>query len=250
MKTPFGFVALLVLVWAPCADADVILTFDTIRLTQNGTVSRDDGVAVTNTAGTLVENGITDSLTFTVASDFDGDGLDDSFDFDLVLTSVAPPSGAGGVGNLNTNGGGFTGVGNPRIDPGEAIQYSLNSPSSVQLSGTLADAAITFDGFTGGNFSNAAFNPVPSPGVNFTANGEGFNNSGAFELLAAGPPTLTLESFDTAIFPTGVDFQFTVALPATTAAVPEPSSFALLGLGAFMVVLRRRRHEALQIKKQ
>ena len=110
---------------------------------------------------------------------------------------------------------------------GEAVNYTFSVGSLVTSSG--GDFAASFDGFTGGAANI-------DPGESFIANGETFT-SAAFDLASSPSETLLVSGDVGNIFVAGLDFGVTVeAVP-----IPEPSSTALLGLGALGFLARRRR---------
>ena len=210
----------LTLPWGSSTCADTVLDFKRVRLGESGTVARDDKVAVTFTAGKRGPATTSQTIPFTVTSDFDGDGTDDSFTFDLKITSIAPAADSTAKpGKIKTNPKGFSGVGNPRLDPGEAVQYSVTfAESSITLSGGTS-ATVSLSGFTGGAFHNNSFDKsITLPDKNFTANGTDFDDK-TFK-LAKPEQTLKLESFDDSIFVDGIDFQMSVT-PATEAPTTE-----------------------------
>ena len=142
--------------------------------------------------------------------------------FELTATAVTPAD-----SNLFLNTNGIAGVGdNVFIDENESINYTFSVGSVV--TSTDDEFAASFDGFTGGTVNIGA-------GESFFANGETFD-SASFN-LASPSETLLIDNVLGNIFTAGLNFGITVeAVP-----IPEPSSTALLGLGALGFLVRRRR---------
>ena len=218
MKTKL--IPLIVTILAiPASQAATTFSFNALRFNQNGSVVGDG--SFTHDFNSIPDGSAAPSITatFTLTSDFDGDSIDDTLTFNLTGTAVTP---AGSDLSLNTNG--IAGVGNVFIDVGEAVDYTFSIGSLVTSSG--GDFEASFDGFTGGAANIQA-------GESFIANGETFD-SAAFD-LASSSETLSVSGDVGNIFVAGLDFGVTVE------AVPEPSSTALLGLGALGFLVRRRR---------
>ena len=220
MKTKL--IPLIVTILAiPASQAATTFSFDTLRATQNGTVSAGS-FSFDSDTGSGTSTGI---ITYTLTADFDADGVSDMLTFDIIATAD--------TGNININGGGFVGVGNPRIDAGETLTYTADVPTASFIASDGGVFVASFEGFTGGLFQNTDFPDTPTTDV-FTANGVGFLTTD-FSVTAA--DALTITSNEPLIFTSGIDFDIAVeAVP-----VPEPSSTALLGLGALGFLARRRR---------
>ena len=218
MKTKL--IPLIVTVLAiPASQAATTFSFNALRFNQNGNVVGDG--SFTHDSNSIADNSSAPSITanFTLTSDFDGDSIDDTLTFNLTGTAVAP---AGSSLFVNTNG--IAGVDNVFIDELEAVDYTFSIGSLVTSSG--GDFEASFDGFTGGAVSI-------DPGESFIANGETFD-SATFD-FASSSETLSVSGDVGNVFVSGLDFGITVE------AVPEPSSTALLGLGALGFLVRRRR---------
>ena len=203
----------------PASQAATTFSFDTVCFDE-GDGNVDSGILDFGSATTA-----NPSVTglFTLTADFDGDLLDDTLSFSIIATGVG--------GNASVNGAGFVGVGNPRIDTGETLVYTASIGALTVSTGGAYEAS--FEGFTGGLFQNTDFPDSPTTDV-FTANGVGFLTQD-FSVDAA--DALTIVSNAPAIFTTGIDFEIEVA----AVPIPEPSSTALLGLGALGFLVRRRR---------
>jgi fibronectin-binding autotransporter adhesin len=170
-------------------------------------------VTVTNT-GTLGGNGIIGGAT-TIASGG-------------TLTA-----GSGGVGSL-----GFTG----------SLSLAAGSTTSFQIHSTSDFTSINLIGSSvnyGGTLVFNLINYTPVTGNEFTLfnMSGGATESGNFESIEVGTSYLNYAAGLWSGTNDGVSYQFNDATgQLTVQAVPEPSTWALLGLGALgmMIVLRRR----------
>ncbi len=131
---------------------------------------------------------------------------------------------------------------------------SLSMSGSVSLLGSVYSGS----GTGGGNSAapNTSFSTVVSPASvnkNFTAAGAGVTydpaiwaafsgNSSYTAKLALGNSSLSYVNLASGTFTSNADL--VVTYNYTAAAVPEPSAFALLGVGALYLAARRRRHTA------
>ena len=210
-------IPLIVIILAiPASQAATTFSFNNLRFIQFGSVNM--GATFTFDSTSSLAN---DSITanFTLTDDFDTDGTNETLTFGLTATAVAPVD-----SNLSLNGNGIVGIGDVIINAGEAINYTV-TVGEVETSSGAAFAA-SFDGFTGGNVNIQAEESFDANGENFTV---------ALFNLSSPSETLLLDNVSGNIFTAGLNFNITVE------AVPEPSSTALLGLGALAFLARRRR---------
>ena len=230
MKTKL--IPLIVTILAiPASQAATTFSFSTLRFTQNGSVVGGAESSFIHVENTLETNGQASDVTasYILTADFDGDTLADTLTFGLTATAFAPTG-----SNVSVNSSGVTGVAGPGnnffIGEGQAINYTVSVGSVVTSTG--AGFAASFDGFTGGSIGST------DEGDSYNANGEVFTGS-TFDFDSTGTlvpsETLLLTGVSGAVFSSGVDFGITVE------EVPEPSSTALLGLGALGFLVRRRR---------
>ena len=219
MKTKL--IPLIVTVLAiPASQAATTFSFDDIRESgTNGSVSAGsfsfDSIAGLGTP--------TATLTYTLSADFDTDGINDTLTFDLIVTTPD--------GNIGNNGNGFVGVGGPRFGDGETLTYSANVSSASFLASSGAEFEASFVGFTGIDFGQVdASSALAINGTSFSSEPSGLTPAQVFDITAEFGPGQAIDPFIN-----GVDFDIAVE------AVPEPSSTALLGLGALGFLARRRR---------
>ena len=203
----------------PASQAATTFSFDDIREGNNGSVSAGS-FSFVSSAGIGTP---TATLTYTLTADFDTDGTDDTLTFDLIVTTPD--------GNIGNNGAGFVGVGGPRFNDGQTLTYTADVSSAAFKTSSGDIFTANFDGFTGADFGAVTGTSV------FEINGTAFSTeptdltpAEVFAITSIEDPAQTAESFIN-----GVDFDITVA------EVPEPSSTALLGLGALGFLARRRR---------
>ena len=220
MKTKL--IPLIVTILAiPASQAATTFSFDDIREGNNGSVSAGS-FSFVSSAGIGTP---TATLTYTLTADFDTDGTDDTLTFDLIVTTPD--------GNIGNNGAGFVGVGGPRFNDGQTLTYTADVSSAAFKTSSGDIFTANFDGFTGADFGAVTGTSV------FEINGTAFSTeptdltpAEVFAITSIEDPAQTAESFIN-----GVDFDITVeAVP-----IPEPSSTALLGLGALGFLVRRRR---------
>ncbi len=196
----------------------------------------------------------------TIVYDFDdNDGVVDTNDFGLGVTAgdFAVPTGAGGgaIQNLRAEGG-------VRNDGSVVMSFAVTIPSTT----TVDLAQLTFD--AGFNQTFSAGNAITDPTWTLTIDngGTGIPTSGISTDIPAGNVEHVEDSFVvslsglTGLSDTTVNFSFAfttnpqlnnslarahtldnVVLTGTSAAVPEPSSATLLGLGGLALILRRRK---------
>ncbi len=233
MKTKL--IPLIVTVLAiPASQAATTFNFDNIRFNQNGSV-QGAGNSFTHDSNDLAASGLADSVTatYTLTSDFDADGIDDTLTFELTATAVAPDG-----AQVSVNGAGVAGIAGPGSNflfaAGQGANYTFSIGSLVASSG--GDFEATFDGFTGGGIGSLDLADPADPASvddSFNVNGV-LLSSGSFELASPSDEVL-FNGVTGDVFVSGLDFDITVE------AVPEPSSTALLGLGALGFLARRRR---------
>ena len=207
----------------PASHAAIIFSFNDIRASGTaGSVSEGsfnfDSIVGSGTP--------TATLTYTLTADFDTDGIDDTLTFDLIATAAA--------GNTGSNLAGFVGTGGPRIDDGETLTYTADVPTAAfkVSSGDIFTA--NFDGFTGVDFGQVfEGSALIINGTSFATEPSGLTPAQQIDITPSFGPNQTV-----APFVNGVDFDIEVveAVP-----IPEPSSTALLGLGALGFLARRRR---------
>ena len=203
----------------PASQAATTFSFDTLRATQNGMVSSGSF-----TFDSVVGVGSPEAIiTYTLTADFDTDGIDDLLTFDIIATAA--------VGNIGDNGSGFIGTGGPRIGDGETLTYTADVPTAAfkVSSGDIFTA--NFDGFTGVDFGQVfEGSALIINGTSFATEPSGLTPAQQIDITVSSGPNQVV-----APFISGVDFNITVE------EVPEPSSTALLGLGALGFLVRRRR---------
>ena len=223
MKTKL--IPLIVTVLAiPASQAATTFNFDNIRFNQNGTV-QGAGNSFTHDSNDLAASGLADSVTatYTLTSDFDADGIDDTLTFELTATAVAPDG-----AQVSVNTAGVAGIAGPGSNflfaAGQGANYTFSIGSLVASSG--GDFEATFDGFTGGGIGSL------DAGDSFNVNGVDLAST-TFDFASTDEVLFNGVAGD--VFVSGLDFDITVE------AVPEPSSTALLGLGALGFLARRRR---------
>jgi len=177
------------------------------------------------TAGT-----VTKTNTFTT-TDLDGDGVDDTFTFDVVGTynSGTDGFGSGTAGFsaqlVSSSGGDFS---------DSSFTFAASNFNVSLSSGTLN--SINFLGFDGAVLAG------------FIQNTDAANVAGTAYSVAAGDSSpMSFALTDTVdIEATGGGFrinnlQYQVEIDTEVAAVPEPTSAALLGLGGLTLIARRKR---------
>ena len=200
-------------------NATTTFSFDDLRAGQNGSVSEGsftfDGLSGTGTP--------TATISYTLTADFDADGIDDTLSFDLIASTAD--------GNTGTNAAGFVGIGGPRFGDGQTITYTANV-SGAEFTASSGDIfTANFDGFTGVDFGQVfEGSALIINGTSFATEPSGLTPAQQFDITASSGPNQTVDPFIN-----GVDFDITVE------EVPEPSSTALLGLGALGFLARRRR---------
>ena len=172
-----------------------------------------------------------DTATKTVTRttyDFDNDGVNDTFTFDLIATFTEGTANAGFGLFTNRLGSLHTSNGNMESDTGSFFVETGNYNVTLS-SGTLT--SITFLGFDGIN--SAGF----QAGESYTVNGATYT---------AGANTFALtQDLDWSVVSGGLrpdtyDYQFSIVAEEAVQ-VPEPTSATLLGLGGLALLARRKR---------
>ena len=221
MKTKL--IPLIVTILAiPASQAATTFSFDDLRAAQAGSVSTGSF-----TFDSIVGSGTpTAILTYTLTADFDADGIDDLLTFDLIATTA--------VGNIGSNTAGFVGTGSPRIGDGETLTYTADVSSAAFKTSSGDIFTASFVGFTGIDFGQVEpLSGFAINGTSFDTEPSGLTPAQQFDITAEFGPDQVVDPFVN-----GVDFDIEVveAVP-----IPEPSSTALLGLGALGFLARRRR---------
>jgi T5SS/PEP-CTERM-associated repeat protein/autotransporter-associated beta strand protein len=141
-------------------------------------------------------------------------------------------AGSGGVGSLSFNGG-------LTLEAGSTTLFQIHSTSDF-TSINLIGSSVTY----GGTLVFNLINYVPVAGNEFTFfNMTGATESGNFSSVQVGSSYLNYAAGVWSGLNNGVTYQFNdVTGKLTVQAVPEPSTWALLGLGALgmLIALRRR----------
>ncbi|MGJ8641998.1 MAG: PEP-CTERM sorting domain-containing protein [Luteolibacter sp.] len=184
----------------------------------------------------------TDANTFSLTRtfDFDSGGIDDTLTFTLTRTTYAAGSITGADVTVGTvNNGGNTNNWYSNFGDRESTQFAVSG--ITYSSGEMDGTTVVFDGFqnitrTNINDAGASISYLVHTGsvgsTTITTTGtaldltSGGSASSLFITAEEGAPGIRLRD---------LDLQF------STAAIPEPSSTALLGLGGLALILRRRR---------
>ena len=153
----------------------------------------------------------------------DTDGTSDTLSFDLLAASDD--------GNIGTNSSGFVGIGGPRFADEQTITYTAAVSPDAFTTSSGAIFTANFDGFTGVDFGQVfTGSALVINGTSFSTEPSGLTPAQEIDITASFGSNQNVNPFIN-----GVDFNITVE------EVPEPSSTALLGLGALGFLVRRRR---------
>ncbi len=172
----------------------------------------------------------------------------------LVVGGISSVS-AGVIGTQGFGGDGSPIINSASIDTATVFTIG-NWVTNASQSGIFVGApqydigTITFDKTVGTsfNFTNAGFGTFTSTSITESATGNGFENFfivGRFDHgtygIANGPASIAV-----GFTQNGAAISDSGTLAVDSAAVPEPSTFALLGLGGFGLAMRaaRRRRSA------
>ena len=198
---------------------------------QNATVS--GGGAVSLVGGIKTVKTSPSTLTYTISGlDLGGTATDDSVDFQIILATVS------GV-NFATNAAASTfGDGTWVSTQGVTWTYVADS-FTVNIDGVADSGSGTFDGFNAVNFNN--FTGTETATVTTVTGSSTFTaaelGSSQYDFALSDSILMQKAAGGGDFKASAVDFQFTAI------AIPEPSSFALLGglLALGHVMVRRRR---------
>ena len=249
--------------WANTASADIITDIQLSDLEGDGTFLTDTGIV-----GDFTDSGFGASRDFTyevTGLDLAGDGTaNDTILFGLNFTAASSVAGAGvaltsagqseaafGVGPDSANDGGNSDINEIGDNDGATESLTLTTVDPIV---TLGDGQIldsfTFNGF-GGNvetfFVSAgaggdANNTLVGATVGGVAALPGSGNGSVIQFDDPTSDTIVFNSDPSATTNTGFYVgNFSANYTFDVAAVPEPSSVALLGLGSVLLIGRRRR---------
>lgn len=179
----------------------------------------------------------------------------DIADTGAIFQSILTISGTlnNGSSAVFANGAGKTLFSSVDASTNASLTFTMSAPTFVAAPGPASDYVATFDGFK--NFRVDGFQSTNDKyrigGTVYSGNPSNATfHTHSFEALTGSLAAsgLTVENAGGAsVFNiAGIRPEFTVSA-TSAAAVPEPSSFALLGLGAIGVLIRRRR-KATQIE--
>lgn len=206
-----------------------------------------DPTAGTGVFSTTVNTvGTTHTVSFTGTDDFDGGGTNDTLTFDMVYEFYTGSSYSGTSPNVTTNLGTAAlptssgqNWGDNTFGGGETL--SLLIQNIVYTDGEMDGDAIVFNGFTairqveigagsvdvavGGALTGQTIVATPSGNTDIDLSSLG-NSAQLFLTSDAGNGNMRLRD---------LDLQF------STIAVPEPSTFSMLGLAIVGLISRRRR---------
>lgn len=202
-----------------------------------------DPVAGTFSGFTSVAN-TPNSFTLTQTFDFDGGGTDDTLSFTLTRTTYASGSISGADVTVGAeNSGGNTTNWYNNFGDNETLELEVSN--IVYNSGEADGTTAVFAGFTNFTRTNFAAGAGAGTSVDYLIHtgpvgSTVFTSTGtAVDLTSAGTSSaifVTAEDGAGGIRIRDLDLQF-----ETVTAVPEPSSFALLGGALACLAVRRRR---------
>ncbi|MEP4077291.1 PEP-CTERM sorting domain-containing protein [Haloferula sp.] len=220
------------------------ITLSSALASQAALITIDNIDPVAGSYSDFTSTGTGDSFSLTRTFDFDGGGTDDTLTFTLTRTTYA----TGTIAGLNVTVGAVNAGGNTvnwYSNFGDAESIQLVVSGITYTSGEADGTTVVFDGFQGigrTNFTSGtgAGNAEIDYHVHTGPVGSTIitNTGGTHDLTSAGSSTnvfLTAETGSGGIRLRDVDLQF------STVAIPEPSSAALLGLGALALLVRRRK---------
>lgn len=220
MKTP---IAAFLFAAASAATLPASVTFTVSNFTPNGIESGGTGSgtgAFTSTLGTAATDLGMPVTTYTV-SNLDLTSVGGTAAESIIFTVSYSQTGGTGVQ--------FNGFGNVSVTGGDNNQVGTNETLTATISMTSSSFA---------DLSLVGFTQVRGGGVSGTDAGT-FTHAGGTANISAGSSEATVsgDSVTLAVSSGAINFE---GFRADFVAVPEPASFSLLGLGA-LVMLRRRR---------